>query len=106
MTRADARVRLLRSLSVFRVPIPPPRSGGAYLQLERKVADFATTAMAVQRALGADGACEQGGNGLTNVGLAPIKAGSGGVRSVLGGAPRPLGPGAASWRVNRAVDRR
>ena len=59
----------------IRVPIPPPRSGGAYLKLERKVGDFATVAVAVQLALGADGACEQVGIGLTNVGLTPIKAG-------------------------------
>jgi carbon-monoxide dehydrogenase medium subunit len=60
----------------IRVPIPPPRSGGAYLKLERKVGDFATAAVAVQLALGANGACEQVGIGLTNVGLTPIKAGA------------------------------
>jgi carbon-monoxide dehydrogenase medium subunit len=57
-----------------RVPVPPPRSGGAYLKLERKVGDFATAAVAVQVTLGADGACERAGIGLTNVGLTPIKA--------------------------------
>ncbi len=57
-----------------RVPIPPARSGGAYLKLERKVGDFATAAVAVQLALGASGACDQVGIGLTNVGLTPIKA--------------------------------
>jgi carbon-monoxide dehydrogenase medium subunit len=57
-----------------RVPVPPPRSGGAYLKLERKVGDFATAAVAVQVTLGADGACERAGIGLTNVGLMPIKA--------------------------------
>jgi carbon-monoxide dehydrogenase medium subunit len=58
----------------IRVPIPPARSGGAYLKLERKVGDFATAAVAVQVTLGANGACEQAGIGLTNVGLTPIKA--------------------------------
>lgn len=58
----------------IRIPIPPPRSGGAYLKLERKVGDFATAAVAVQLALGAGGGCEQVGIGLTNVGLTPIKA--------------------------------
>jgi aerobic carbon-monoxide dehydrogenase medium subunit len=58
----------------IRIPSPPPRSGGAYLKLERKVGDFATAAVAVQLALGTGGACEQAGIGLTNVGLTPIKA--------------------------------
>jgi len=59
----------------IRVPVPPARSGGAYLKLERKVGDFATAAVAVQLALGANGACDQVGIGLTNVGLTPLKAG-------------------------------
>ena len=58
----------------IRVPVPPARSGGAYLKLERKVGDFATAAVAVQVTLGAGGACDQVGIGLTNVGLTPIKA--------------------------------
>jgi carbon-monoxide dehydrogenase medium subunit len=58
----------------IRIPIPPPRSGGAYLKLERKVGDFATAAVAAQVTLGANGACEHVGIGLTNVGLTPIKA--------------------------------
>jgi aerobic carbon-monoxide dehydrogenase medium subunit len=58
----------------IRVPMPPAHSGGAYLKLERKVGDFATAAVAAQLTLGANGACEQVGIGLTNVGLTPIKA--------------------------------
>jgi aerobic carbon-monoxide dehydrogenase medium subunit len=58
----------------IRVPVPAAQSGGAYLKLERKVGDFATAAVAVQVTLGANGACEQAGIGLTNVGLTPIKA--------------------------------
>ena len=58
----------------IRIPTPPPRSGGAYLKLERKVGDFATAAVAVQLTLGADGTCAQVGIGLTNVGPTPIKA--------------------------------
>src|SRR2546426_1501467 len=58
----------------IRVPMPPARSGGAYLKLERKVGDFATAAVAAQLTLGATGACDQVGIGLTNVGLTPIKA--------------------------------
>ena len=61
-------------LTEIRVPIPPPRSGGAYLKLERKVGDFATAAAAVQLTLGADGAVAQVGIGLTAMGETPVKA--------------------------------
>jgi carbon-monoxide dehydrogenase medium subunit len=58
----------------IRIPVPPPRSGGAYVKLERKVGDFATAAVAVQVTLSAGGACERVGIALTNVGLTPIVA--------------------------------
>jgi carbon-monoxide dehydrogenase medium subunit len=58
----------------IRIPQPVAKSGGAYLKLERKVGDFATAAVAAQLTLGAHGACDQVGIGLTNVGLTPIKA--------------------------------
>ncbi|HXY31363.1 MAG TPA: FAD binding domain-containing protein [Gemmatimonadaceae bacterium] len=58
----------------IRVPSPKPGSGGAYVKMERKVGDFATAAVAVQLTLGASGACEDVGIGLTNVGSVPIKA--------------------------------
>src|SRR5438093_12378062 len=45
----------------IRVPTPPPRSGGAYLKLERKVGDFATAAVATQLPLGANAAREPDG---------------------------------------------
>jgi carbon-monoxide dehydrogenase medium subunit len=61
-------------LTEIMVPIPPARSGGAYLKLERKVGDFATAAVAVQLTLGADGRCERVGIGLTNVGPTALKA--------------------------------
>ena len=61
-------------LTEIRVPIPPPKSGGAYLKLERKVGDFATAGVAVQITLDDAGACKRAGIGLTNVGFTPIKA--------------------------------
>jgi carbon-monoxide dehydrogenase medium subunit len=61
-------------LTEIRVPAPPPRSGGAYLKMERKVGDFATAGVAVQLALAADGTCAEVGIGLTNVGPTPIEA--------------------------------
>jgi len=61
-------------LTEVRIPAPPPRSGGAYRKLERKVGDFATVAVAAQVTLGADGTCVRAGVGLTNVGATPIRA--------------------------------
>jgi len=61
-------------LTEIRIPAPPPRSGGAYLKLERKVGDFAAAAAAVQITLGAGGKIERAGIGLTNAGPTPVEA--------------------------------
>jgi aerobic carbon-monoxide dehydrogenase medium subunit len=61
-------------LTEIRVPIPPPRSGGAYVKLERKVGDFATAAAAAQVTLGPGGEIERAGIALTAAGPTPIKA--------------------------------
>src|SRR5215475_7743728 len=51
-------------LTEIRIPLPPPRSGGAYFKLERKVGDFATAAVAAQVTLDNTGTCQQAGIGL------------------------------------------
>ncbi len=56
-----------------RVPVPPPRSGGAYVKLERKVGDYATAATAAQVALDESGAIARAGLGLTNAGTVPVQ---------------------------------
>ncbi len=61
-------------VSEIRIPVPPPRSGGAYLKLERKVGDFATAGVAAQVTVDSGGICQRAGIGLTNVGATPIKA--------------------------------
>ena len=61
-------------LTEVRVPATKPRSGGAYLKLERKVGDYATAAVAAQVELDAKGNFKFVGIGLTNVGLTAIKA--------------------------------
>jgi aerobic carbon-monoxide dehydrogenase medium subunit len=62
-------------LTEIRIPVPPARSGGAYVKLERKVGDYATAAAAAQITLDAKGAVERAGVALTNVGPTPVKAG-------------------------------
>jgi aerobic carbon-monoxide dehydrogenase medium subunit len=61
-------------LTEIRIPVPPARSGGAYLKLERKVGDYATAGVAAQVTLGSGGTVERAGLGLTNLGPTPIKA--------------------------------
>jgi carbon-monoxide dehydrogenase medium subunit len=58
----------------IRLPVPPARSGGAYVKLERKVGDFATAAVAAQLTINDGGVCRNIGIGLTNVGATPIRA--------------------------------
>jgi aerobic carbon-monoxide dehydrogenase medium subunit len=61
-------------LTEIRIPSAGPRSGGAYVKLERKVGDFATAAVAVQITLDDKGAVQRAGIGLTNVGPTPLRA--------------------------------
>ena len=60
-------------LTEVRVPTPPPRSGGTYLKLERKVGDFATVAAAVQLEM-SNGTIGRAGIALTGVGAKNIHA--------------------------------
>lgn len=60
-------------LTEIRIPIPPAKSGGAYVKLERKVGDFATAAVAVQLTLDGGGAIQKIGIALTNAGPTPIR---------------------------------
>jgi len=58
----------------IRIPALPPRSGGAYQKLERKVGDYATAAAAAQVTLTASGTIERAGLALTNAGKTPVHA--------------------------------
>jgi carbon-monoxide dehydrogenase medium subunit len=60
-------------LTEVRVPRPSPRSGGAYLKHEQKVADFATAGVALQLSLDTRGEIENIGIGLTAVGPTAVK---------------------------------
>ena len=61
-------------LTEVRIPTPPPESGGSYVKLEQKVADFATAAVAAQIAVDSKGEFSRVGLGLTAVGPTAIKA--------------------------------
>ena len=61
-------------LTEIRIPVPGPRTAGAYVKLERKVGDYATAAAAAQLTLDASGAVQKVGLALTNVGPTPIHA--------------------------------
>ncbi|HTW76204.1 MAG TPA: xanthine dehydrogenase family protein subunit M [Thermoplasmata archaeon] len=61
-------------LTEVHVPKAGPGSGSAYSKMERKVGDFATAAVAVSVALGANGTIAKAGIGLTNVGPTAIYA--------------------------------
>jgi carbon-monoxide dehydrogenase medium subunit len=72
-------------LTEIHVPTPPPRSGGTYLKLERKVGDFATVGVAIALTL-SNGSVARAGIALTGVGLTNIHA-SDAEASLAGAAP-------------------
>ena len=92
-------------LTEIRIPAPGPHSGGAYLKLERKVGDYAVAGVAVQLTLDGNGKVTQAGVGLTNLGMAPIRAS--GAEEVLTGATLmdPGGLRGAFRRVRDAITR-
>lgn len=61
-------------LTEVRVPILPPRSGGAYLKLGRGASDLATVGVAAVVTLDKAGACKDARLGLAGVGSTPIRA--------------------------------
>lgn len=61
-------------LTEIRVPSPGPRSGGAYMKLERRAGDFATAGSAVQLRLDEAGRIAEVGIGITAVSDAPFAA--------------------------------
>jgi len=61
-------------LTEIRVPLPPARSGGAYVKFERKVGDYAIAGTAAQVTLAADGTVATAGIGLTNASYRPLRA--------------------------------
>jgi carbon-monoxide dehydrogenase medium subunit len=61
-------------LTEVRVPMPAPRSAGAYEKLERKVGDYAVVGVGVQLTVDAEGNVSRAGIGLCNAASTSIKA--------------------------------
>jgi len=57
-----------------RVPLPRPRSGGAYEKLERKVGDYAVIGVGVQLSFNEAGTIATAGIGLCNAGSTSLRA--------------------------------
>ena len=60
-------------LTEIRIPTPGANSGGAYVKMERKVEDYAISAVAVQLTMNGN-TCTSARIGLTNVSPAPMRA--------------------------------
>jgi len=60
-------------LKEIRIPTPGANAGGAYLKIERKVGDYAISAVAVQLTMDGD-TCTAARIGLTNVSPVPMRA--------------------------------
>ncbi len=57
-----------------RFPLPPPRTGGAYVKVPNKASHYAIVGVAALVTLGGDGRCQQARIGLTGVGRKPLRA--------------------------------
>jgi carbon-monoxide dehydrogenase medium subunit len=60
-------------LTEIRIPAPEANSGGAYVKVERKVGDYAVSAVAVQLTMSGD-VCTAARIGLTNLSPVPMRA--------------------------------
>jgi aerobic carbon-monoxide dehydrogenase medium subunit len=89
-------------LTEVRVPAAEPRSGGAYLKMERKVGDFATVGVAVQLQL-SNGTVGSAGIALTAVGSGNILAEEAGA-SLAGKEPTEEAFAAAAALAAQAAD--
>jgi carbon-monoxide dehydrogenase medium subunit len=69
-------------LTQIRIPTPGPNTGGADLKIERKVGDYAISAVAVQLTMNGD-TCTAARIGLTNVSPVPMRA-SGAEQAIIG----------------------
>jgi CO/xanthine dehydrogenase FAD-binding subunit len=84
-----------------RVPVTPPRTGSAFLEVSRRHGDFALVGVAATVTLDEAGVCTAGALALTGVGPTPVVARDA-VRTLVGARPTP----AAFEEVGRRVAER
>jgi aerobic carbon-monoxide dehydrogenase medium subunit len=87
-------------LTEISIPIPTPRSGGAYVKLERRSGDFATVAVAVQISIDQKGMCTYAGIGLTALGSKNLRA-SKAEEALVG---KPLNSSSIQGAANAAME--
>lgn len=61
-------------LTEVSIPLPPPRSAGAYLKMVRRAGDLAVVGLAVQLSMNQKGECQDVGIGIGGAAPTPIKA--------------------------------
>ena len=85
-----------------RVPVAPPRTGWAFLEVSRRHGDFALVGVAALLTLDAAGVCTSAAIALTGVGPVPVVAEQA-AQAVAGGKPTPAAFEEAGRRVSAAL---
>jgi CO/xanthine dehydrogenase FAD-binding subunit len=86
-----------------RLPVAPPRTGSAFLEVSRRHGDFALVGVAVTLTVDEAGVCTAGAIALTGVGPTPVVAREA-ARALVGVRPAPAGFAAAGRRAAAAVE--
>ena len=99
LTTATAPDELLVEV---RVPVAPPRTGSAFLEISRRHGDFALVGVAATVTLAESGICTAAAIALTGVGPAPVLARDA-ARALVGDTPSPAAFEVAGRRVAERV---
>jgi CO/xanthine dehydrogenase FAD-binding subunit len=86
----------------LRLPVTPPRTGSAFLEVSRRHGDFALVGVAATITLDEAGVCTAGALALTGVGPTPVVAREA-VRTLVGVKPTPAAFDEVGHRVSAAL---